>query len=162
MIWVDIAILVIVIASVAISLFRGFIREVLSLVAWVAAFVVAFYFSEPVAQHMEAVIHSPTLRILLAYLALFFGTLLIFAIINFFVNKYSKATSLSSTDRLAGAVFGLIRGAAVVLLLVLLAGLTTLPQEAWWDQSMFLDSFENAAMFVRDFLPSAIASHIHF
>ncbi|MCA9859406.1 MAG: CvpA family protein, partial [Thermomicrobiales bacterium] len=58
-------------------------------------------------------------------------------------------TGLTGTDRLLGTVFGLARGAAIIVVLVLAAGLTPLPNDPWWQQSLLLGRFQEGALWLR-------------
>ena len=72
------------------------------------------------------------------------------------VNK----TGLTGSDRFAGLLFGIGRGVLVVAVLVLLAGLTPLPQDPWWAESTLIGPFQNIALWLRDLLPAGVAGNI--
>lgn len=137
--WLDLAILAVIGLSVVISLVRGFVRETLSLVVWIAAIWIGLRFAEPVAALMEAVIASPTLRIGAAFAVLFVGVLIAGAILNYMASVLVGRTGLSGTDRFIGLFFGLARGVLVVAILMLAAGLTALPREPWWQDSVLVE-----------------------
>jgi membrane protein required for colicin V production len=157
--WVDIAILIIVFLSALISVLRGFVREALSLLGLVISFWVAFTFSKDLAVYLAKYIETPSLQLATAFAILFIVTLLLMAIVNYLAGQLVEKSGLSGTDRMLGVVFGIVRGIAIVAILVLLAGLTPLPQDPWWDQSMFLKHFEALAIWLRGFLPPDIASN---
>lgn len=162
--WLDVAILVLVALSAVISLMRGFVREALSLVAWILAFWVALTFASRLAATpwLSAQIDSPTARISTAFIVLFLVTLVVSALINFVIAQLVSRTGLSGTDRLVGAVFGLARGVALVGVVVLLAGFTQLPRERWWNESMLLPQFESLAVWMKSFLPADVQSNLDF
>lgn len=162
MIWVDYGILIIVALSALISVMRGFVREALSLVAWVAAFWVAFAFHQHLATLFANYIEAPSLRLMSAFALLFVVTLVICAIINNLVAQLVKKTGLSGTDRMLGVLFGVARGAVLVAILVLLAGLTPLPEDPWWKESIFIVHFQSMALWLRDFLPPDIAENFQY
>jgi len=162
MMWADIAILVIIGISCVISLFRGFVREVLSLLAWILALWVALRFTDRVAPLLAGQVSVPSLRLAIAFLALFLATLLVVGIINFLISKLVEKTGLTGTDRVLGMAFGTVRGVAVVALLVLAAGLTPLPQDPWWRESRFLPHLQGLAMWSTGFLPEDLASHFRY
>lgn len=136
--WLDLAILAVIALSVMISLVRGFVRETLSLVVWIAAIWIGLRFAEPVAMLMEGVIASPTLRIGAAFAVLFVGVLIAGGILNYLASLLVGRTGLSGTDRFIGLFFGLARGVLVIAILMLAAGLTALPREAWWQESVLV------------------------
>ena len=162
MIWVDYAILSIIGISALISIVRGFVREALSLIGWIVAFWVSLTFSDEVAAALAGKISVPSLRVAAAFLGLLLACLLAAGIINFLVGKLIDKTGLSGTDRMLGMIFGIVRGAVIVGALVLLAGLTALPRDAWWRESMLLKHFQAMAVEVKGLLPSALASSINY
>jgi membrane protein required for colicin V production len=162
MIWVDYAILAIIALSALISVVRGFVREVLSLVAWIVAFWVSLTFMHDVAMLLVDRISVPSVRLVLAFLALFITTLLVAGVVNFLIVKLVVSTGLSGTDRTLGILFGIARGGAIVMVLVLLAGLTRLPRDPWWQESLFLKHFETIALWMRSYLPEDVAKHFSF
>ena len=155
--WVDYVILGIIALSAIISLLRGFAREALSLAAWVVAFWIAFTFSSDLSGLFESTVSSPSLRLGLAFGLLFLVALLLGALINFLVGQLIDKTGLTGTDRLLGAVFGVARGALLVTVLVMVAGLTVLPQESWWQGSQLVQHFQELAVWLRGYLPPDIA-----
>lgn len=162
MIWVDYAILTIIGISAFISILRGFIREALSLLGWIIAIWVSLSFAEDVAALLVDKISVPSVRIASAFLILFFTCLLVAGVANYLAGKLVEKTGLSGTDRMLGVVFGTVRGAVVVGILVLLAGFTAVPEDPWWDQSIFLKHFETMAVELCGFLPPDVAANINY
>lgn len=160
--WADITIISIILLSAVLSLFRGFVREVLSLVAWVVAFWTAMAFWGRFAAVLEPYIAIEFARMVLAFLGVLIGVLLVFGIINFIVGKLLASTGLSGPDRLLGALFGVLRGGAIVTVLVVLAGLTPLPGEPSWSQSSMLGGFQSAAKLAIGRLPPEFGKHFSY
>jgi len=134
--WLDGILLAVIVISALISLVRGFVREVLSLVVWVAAFWVSVRYTEALAAYAQPYLASPTLRLIAAFAVLFIATLLVGALLNYMASVLVLKTGLSGTDRALGVVFGGLRGLLIVALLVLLAGLSAVPRESWWQRSL--------------------------
>ena len=162
MIWVDYAILTIIGISAFISILRGFIREALSLLGWIIAIWVSLSFAENVAALLVDKISVPSVRTASAFLILFVACLLVAGVVNYLAGKLVEKTGLSGTDRMLGVVFGTVRGAVVVGILVLLAGFTAVPEDPWWDQSILLKHFETMAVELRGFLPPDVAANINY
>lgn len=162
MTWVDLTILAIIGISALISVFRGLIREVLSLAAWVCAFFVAQTFMHDVTVLFAGHVSLPSARLILAFGALFVGTLLVAAVVNFLVGKLIAGTGLTGTDRMLGVFFGIGRGVLIVAMLVLVAGLTPMPQDPWWQEAVLLPRFQSLAVWVRGYLPAEAAAYIQF
>ena len=162
MIWADIAILVLVGISMLISLWRGFMREAMSLLAWVAAFWVGLTFAADVAVYLVDYLSVPSARLVVSFLVLFLLTLFVGGMVNYLVGKLVDKTGLTGSDRMVGVLFGLARGIVLVAILVLLAGLTPLPSDPWWHQSIFIEHFQTLAVWMRSFLPPEIGSYIRY
>lgn len=162
--WIDVAILAIIALSAMISLMRGFVREALSLAAWILAFWVAIEFAHRLAAvgWMADWLKTPSVRLSVAFAALFLLTLLAGALVNYVVGQLVRKSGLSGTDRLLGVLFGVGRGAMLIGVLVLLAGLTHLPQESWWHDSLLLKYFEELAAWGKHFLPADVQHNVVF
>lgn len=141
--WADFAIIGIVTLSTLISVIRGFIKEALSLLAWVAAFAVSMLFYEQVANTLLTdVITTPSLRYLAAWAGLFVAVLLATSIINYLIGKLVEASGLSGTDRLLGSLFGAARGLVIVMaILVMVPSVLPVKEDLWWHQSLLIPEF---------------------
>lgn len=160
--WVDFVIVAIVAISVALSVWRGFFKEALSLFTWIAALVTAYLFYEPTGDVLSGLVSSPTARYVIAFGALFLVVLILGAILTYLFGQLVTRTGLTGTDRALGVVFGLARGVVIVTLLVMLGGLTTLPQEDWWAESVLMDRFQELAIWAKSFLPGTFGEHITY
>lgn len=160
--WVDIALLAIVGISALVGLWRGFVVEVMSLAVWVAAFWLAFAFGDDVAALFDGTVESPSARLFLGYAMLFVGALIVGGLATWLMGKLVQSTGLSGTDRILGLGFGLLRGAALGCVLVLLMGFTPMPQDTWWRTSRVLPSFQLGAEWMRAWLPGAVAERVRF
>ena len=160
--WIDVVIISLVVLSAILSLFRGFVKEALALITWLVALWVAMAFYEELAVWLSQWIAVPSAQKVTAFALLFICVLLLGAMVNYLAGKLVDKTGLTGTDKMLGVVFGIARGAVIVAILVLLAGLTPVPQDPWWQDSMFLGYFEELAMWMRDFLPSEIANNITY
>jgi membrane protein required for colicin V production len=158
--WADYTILAVLGLSVLMGLWRGFIGEVLALAIWACAFWVAWLFGPALAERFSVSISTPSVRILLAYVLCFIAVLIAGAIVTFLMRKLVEGSGLSGSDRLFGMVFGLVRGLALVVLVVLLMGFTPFPRDPWWSQSRLLPSFENGARWLGARLPSEVARYL--
>lgn len=159
--WVDGIILGILGLSVLIGLMRGLVAEVLSLVIWVAAFVVATLFGPDVAALFENTISLSVARVSLGYAICFIGVLLLGAILRFAARRLIWSTGLTGIDRLLGVLFGFVRGVLVVTLVVFLVGLTAMTREPWWQHSTLLPQFQATAAWLGQNIPANVADHLH-
>lgn len=160
--WVDYSIIGVIGLSALISLVRGFVTEILSLVVWVLSFWVAWTFFREVADQLTPWISLPSVRLAVAFGLLLVICLIVGGLLNFLVGRLVDGTGLSGTDRLLGVLFGLVRGAVVVAVLVFLAGLTPLPNDPWWRESQLIGHFQALAHWLMSLLPPDIAAHFKY
>lgn len=158
----DFAVLVIVALSVLLSLIRGLVREVLALSAWVAAFLAANLLAGDIAPWLPDAIPTEELRLLAGFLAVFVVVLIATSVLAILVSKLVKSAGLGLEDRLLGGVFGLARGLLVVMVVVLLAGLTSLPRQAVWRNALLSDPLVVFAGHVKAWLPAELAQRITY
>ena len=162
MIWIDYVIVALVSISVIIGLIRGFIKEAFALFTWVVAIGVGLHYSRDFAVLLQNTITYPSVRIAIAFLLLFFMTLILGSLISFILNQLIEKTGLTGTDRLLGMVFGIIRGLVLVSVMVMLAGLTPLPEDPWWKHSLLIPPFQSLAIWLKDHIPSDLMGYIHY
>ncbi len=158
----DYAVLLIIGVSILLSVMRGFLREVMALLAWVVAFWVANLYTASFAPMLPASIPSPELRLLAAFAALFLATLLVMTLMAITVGQLLKAIGIGAWDRALGAVFGFARGMIIVLVLVLLSGLTSLPQHPLWRNAMFSSPLETLVLRFKPWLPADLAKRLNY
>lgn len=162
MIWIDYAIIGLVSISLVIGFFRGFIKEAFSLVIWIIAIWVGLSFSREFSGFLSSLITYPSARIAASFAILFFLTLIVGGLISYLLSELVKKTGLTGTDRFAGILFGIARGMVVVSIFVMLAGLTPLPEESWWKESVLIPPFQSLAVWLREQVPSGLAGNINY
>lgn len=162
MIWIDYAISALVLISAIIGLLRGFIKEAFALVTWIVAIWVGLHYSRDFSALLQGSISYPSARIATAFAALFFSTLILGGLISFILNHLIEKTGLTGTDRLTGMLFGVIRGAVLVSIMVMLAGLTPLPEDPWWKESILIPPFQALAVWLKAHIPTELAGYINF
>lgn len=156
---VDLVLLGVIAFSALISVLRGFMKEMISLLTWVAAFVIGILYAAHLAPFLPASIDIPSMRLAIAFVILFILTLIVGGIINAVVGLLVKKTGLSGSDRSIGVVFGLVRGVFLVCVLILLGSLTPMPQDPWWKQSQVIQHLSPVAQWMRDLLPNDLAQN---
>lgn len=116
---VDLVVIVVLLLSALLALFRGIVKEVLSILGWVAA-LAATYFLFPVARDIaRSYIDSRIFADIAAGAALFIPTLILCSILTHWISEKVRASAVSAVDRSLGFLFGLARGALIVVV-------------AWW------------------------------
>ncbi|NOR70561.1 MAG: CvpA family protein [Methylomarinum sp.] len=162
MIWIDYAIIALIVISLLIGLLRGLIKEAFSLVVWMLAIWIGLTFSREFSVFLESMISYPSARIASAFAILFVVTLILGALISFLLNELVKKTGLTGSDRFLGMIFGIGRGLVVVAIIIMLAGLTPLPEDSWWKESVLIPPFQALAVWLRDHIPSGLASYVNY
>ncbi|AGG88567.1 MULTISPECIES: CvpA family protein [Rhodanobacter] len=159
--WTDYIILGVLALSVFVGLWRGLISEVLALAIWVAAFWVAWLLGPAAAARLEHVIELPSARIIVAYGLCFVAVLILGALLRFVIGKLVQSTGLSGTDRLLGMLFGFVRGVLLVTVAVFLIGFTAFTRDPWWRQSVLLPRFQHVAAWLGQQVPPGVREYLH-
>lgn len=136
---VDWLIIAVVVVSTLLSLKRGFVKEILSLVSWVVAFVVAVKFADQMQALLVEQVQSDQIRYIVAFVSLFIASLVVGALVSFLLGSLIQVTGLSSTDRVLGMVFGFARGSMVVVAFVSLLSLSpAIEKTDMWKSSQLI------------------------
>jgi len=158
----DLTLIALVGLSTLFAFARGVVREVIALATWVVALVAAFAYSGPVAALFSGLDMSAAAKHVLAFALILIAVLIGGALIARTLSGAIKAIGLGFVDRLLGAVFGAARGVAVVVLFALVAGLTALPKQDWWQNALLGRSLAEAALALKPYLPRAWAERLDF
>lgn len=159
----DCAVLAVLGLSVALSLLRGFTREIFALASWlVAAAAAAFLGPEAAGRLPAAWFANEALRLVGGYAAVFLAVWVLAAFCGMMAASLVKSLGLGPLDRVLGGLFGLARGLILVMIGVLLAGLTSLPQQPAWRQAVLSGPLEALAQAIKTWLPAPLAAQIHY
>ena len=150
---VDIVIIVVISLSALFSVLRGFVKEAISLASWVVAIWLAVTFASKLAELLPPSIESEAVRQAIGFAVIFILTLIVGAIVNKLTNQIVKKTGLSTADRVFGIAFGILRGGLIIVVFVVIGGMTPLTDMDWWQSSVLLQWFEQAAVMVQEYLP---------
>ena len=148
--WVDFVIIGIIAVSVVVSFFRGFLREALSLLVWG----LAIYFSLTYYGALEPLLPSgyglpSTVRLVLSGIAILLGVLIIGGIFTWIIGSIFDKSGMSGTDRVAGILFGGLRGVILVVIIVLIISFLPFKDESWWKESKVVPHFTEMAEWVK-------------
>ena len=140
--YADWAIFAVVVLSALISLIRGFAKEAMSLLIWIAAYIISATFAETLAAQMVSLDLMDTFKLILARVIIFVSVLIFGAIVNYFVGKFVETTGLNGTDMLMGVVFGTFRGVIIVLaVLLLIPEAIPVDKNELWQTSRLIPQF---------------------
>lgn len=175
--WVDFIILAIFLFSIIAGFSRGFVREIVSLITLIAAFIIAIMFSNALA---EMFTHSTAIQGLISqastssgidaakpvsYIALaisfgllFAATIFVGSLLSYFLNIAFQTGVLGFGNRLLGGVFGFVRGFILNLVMIFIVQLTPLGDEGWWVESRFVNSYQPAVQWLGKIVSPTLAN----
>jgi membrane protein required for colicin V production len=157
----DFIILILLVLYTGIGALRGMLREFLSLAVWIMAIGSGWLFADTVGSWFE-ILQDAELRRLLAFLAIVLTMLGALSIMAFVLRTLLPRPDPGLANRGVGAVLGAVRGAAVVVVMVLLAGLTSLPKKADWRDAYLVGVFQPVASKILEWLPSSVARQFRY
>jgi len=160
--WLDYAVIGVLAASIGWGMWRGLVREVISILGWVIAFLAANLFAGPLGQAMPAEIPTPELRLGVAFLAVFVGSLAVTTLLGLLLSKMVKAVGLAGLDRALGALFGIARAILILVAAALLAGLTSAPRQPYWRDSVTGEPLARCALALKPLLPQTFAERLRY
>lgn len=161
MTWVDYCIAAVASISVLIGLMRGFTREILSLITWVAALVVAVMYGSGVAKHLQQYIVDDALRALAGCGLLFLGVLLVGSLITHVATLLVRGSLFSTSDRMLGGGVGVLRAVLLLLVFMVVAGRYDASEQRWWKDSLILPHFVAPAHGLEALLPERWLQWLH-
>jgi membrane protein required for colicin V production len=158
----DYLVLFVLACSIVISTLRGLIKEAFSLAGWIVSFFVANAYAEPLAGMLPDTVSGTMTRLIAAFVLLFAGTRLLTMLLTMAMDAVVKAAGWTVADRGLGGLFGLARGLVIVLSVVLLCGMTAIPQQAFWKDALLSPLAETAALTVKPYLPGEMVRRVKF
>lgn len=147
--WTDYAIIALLAVSCIVGLVRGLLREVISLVSWIAAVWLAWTFGSALEPHLGGALQDAAVRPWAARVIIFAAVLLVGAGIGAIVTHFVRLSIFSSLDRLLGLVFGLLRGGVVLGVLAMGCHALRLHEEPWYRQSTLAPYAEQVGNVLR-------------
>lgn len=158
---VDYAAIAILVGSMLLGMLRGLVRELFNLVGWVVAFFVARAFGPTVAHWLPADLPGGemtqgALGFLLVLVAVVFGA----GIVSALVGRMTDLIGLRPADRGLGMLFGIVRGILLLMLLMVAAKLTALPQQPIWQHSLTRPWVEAGLDRLMPYLPEAVQHYL--
>ena len=141
MTWVDLVVLAVLAVSALLAFARGLVREILGLGAWVGAALAASWGLPAARPHAQAMLGNSAWVDPVTFGVLFLITLIILIIVSRAISRIVRASPLGGVDRTLGLVFGLARGAALVVLAYIVTGMV-LPIDRWPDPVLHARALE--------------------
>lgn len=159
--WVDIALLAVFVLSALVGLWRGFVFEIVSLLGWVVAFVLANTLGPLLADHIPlSGGRDVPLRLWIAYVLVFVLVLVTCTLLARMLRALISATPLSFVDHLLGGAFGVVRGAVILVALGMLVTLSPYADSSTWKNSHGSLWLGLALEGLKPILPQSLNVHI--
>ena len=155
--WLDWTLAAVLAASMVVGLARGFVFECLSLAGWVVAWFVAQWGAPLLAPYIPVGRAGSALNLGLAFVLGFVAVLVVWALLARLVRLLIHATPLSLPDRALGALFGLLRGAVLLLAVATLVAFTPASQSPVWRSSHGARWLGVALASLKPYLPASAA-----
>lgn len=147
--------------SLVVGAWRGLVHELMSLAGWVAAFVVAQWLAGDVAQWLPVWREAAAqVRYALSFVLVFVTSMFAAAVVSWLLGKLVSTVGLRPVDRSLGAIFGLVRGLVVLLVLAVLVHLLGMRSEDWWRQSHTTPMLELLLAGIKPVLPPALQAYL--
>jgi len=155
--WILLAVLA---ASLLLGVWRGLVYEVLSVIGWIAAFLLAQWFAPDVAEKLPMQSSSETLKFAAAFVLVFVVSVFAAGLISTLMKKIISVVGLRPVDRILGAVFGLFRGLILLLALSVVVHMTALQESDWWLESKGAPMLMTLLKGLRPMLPEKFGAYL--
>ena len=158
----DYAVMAVIGLSALRGAWRGLIGEIFGLIGWIAALLVACRYVDRVVPWIPANWPGGALtQWLIAFALIVIAVVLVAGVANALLGRIVQVSGLSGVDRSLGMMFGLVRGVVLVLILVVLGGLTELPQQDFWRHALLRPYAVQGVLELKPLLPEALAAYVH-
>lgn len=160
MLLTDWVLLTLLALSVLLGLWRGLMFEVLSVLGWVAAFLLAQAWADDVVPWLPIDGLAPPLQLAIGFALVFIAIAFVGGLVAWGVQKLVASVGLRPVDRVLGGAFGLVRGAVILLAIALVVTITQMQNAPWWRDSPTAGLLGSTLHSVKPLLPGALARHI--
>ena len=157
---VDWVLLAVLLVSVLIGAWRGLVYEVLSVGAWITAFVIAQWLAADVGGRLPLGNASHEARFLAGLALVFVATLVACMLLITLLKRFVSVVGLRPIDRALGALFGLARGVLLLMVVVLAASRTPLHRQPDWEASAGVKALGNLVKTVVPMLPPEVIRYL--
>lgn len=150
--WADIIILTIVIISLVVSIIRGMVKEAITLITWCLGGWLAYEYGAFVGQSFTF-IQTELIRSIAGGGVVFFAALITGGIASMIISKLVKFSGAGFLDRIAGALFGALRGTVIVIVAVTFLMSTPYVEQSWWTSSQLIPKFQTISIKIDKQIP---------
>jgi membrane protein required for colicin V production len=150
----------VMLASLLLGLWRGLVYEVLSLLNWLASFVLAQWWAPALAVRLPMGNASESVRYAAGFVLVFIGSLFVLGMVAALVKKLVTAVGLRPVDRILGALFGALRGAVLLLAVAVVVGMTNFKSASWWQESSGAKALTVSLKALKPVLPEEFGKYL--
>jgi membrane protein required for colicin V production len=158
--WVDLAMLGVLLLSLALGLWRGFVLEAMALVGWVVAYFAAQWLAPQWAPHLPLGEPGSSMNYAASFAVAFMAVLIGWGLASRVLRLLVNATPLRGADRVLGAAFGLLRGVLLLMVLATVVALTPAAGSEPWHRSQGAQWLAVAMQGLKPLLPPDIAQFL--
>ncbi|MDB6000241.1 MAG: cvpA [Rhizobacter sp.] len=158
--WVDLTLIAVLVVSIVVGLVRGLVFEVLSLLGWIAAYLIARTFSVDVEPWLPIGAPGSAINHLAAFALTFFASLIVWGLLSRLLRALVHASPLNPIDRVLGAAFGAARALVVMLVAATIVAMTPAARSPAWQQSLGAVQLNNALASIKLLLPPEFSKHL--
>ena len=147
--------------SMLVGAWRGLVYELMALVAWVAAFVLAQWLAQDVALLLPFLQGAAAqVQYAAAFVLVFVASLVLASWLSWLLRKLVETVGLRPVDRALGAVFGLARGVLLLLVVTVVVQLLGLTHKPWWQEALGPVWLEVLLNGLKPVLPEALRAYL--
>ncbi len=139
---------------------RGLVYEVLSVVSWIAAFIVAQWLAPDAAAMLPMSDSAEPIRYAAGFVVVFIAVIVAGALLAWVTKKMVEAVGLRPVDRILGAAFGLARGVVLMMAMAVVVHMTPLKNGEWWTESKGAGVSLVALKGLKPVLPGRFAQYL--
>ncbi len=153
---IDIVIAVAIVISIAVGLFRGFVKEAISIVTLLVAIWASLNFGASAGRLGEDWLGSDGLELWFGRALVFVAVLIVGGLLGWILSKAMRVSVLNGTDRALGGMFGFCRGVLLVGVFVIGGQFADFDNDGWWRESRLIPYGNTVADWIRVMAPKGV------
>ena len=151
--WFDWVLVTIIGISSLYGLFRGFVKEAITVTAWAVAAWLSYMYANSLSIYLEPHIETASMRVALMVLALFIVVLSSSSLIRAGCRYLIDKIGLMGLDYVLGGMFGVVRGVVLSMLLMVVLLNLGFSEDAWWKKSRMVRDLSDIMDMIPEHLP---------
>lgn len=147
-------------ASIGLGVWRGFVYEVLSVLNWLLALVLAQWLGEDVGRMLPIDSSSETLIHIAGFVLVFVVSVFVGGLVVWGLPKLIEQAGLRPVDRVLGGAFGVLRAVILLLALTVFVLMTPMREQAWWREALVADTAVWSLKKLKPLLPDGVGKYL--